>query len=84
MGSEGFEIDQSHPVLTGVAQEVQLSLSMELVNPERRQIALLLLTARGILGDNGDRGIDISGLAIVQLLIDSGKAAGLADLPAHV
>lgn len=77
MRADGFQIDQPHGVIDGVAQEIELVLAAEFVDQQFRQIAFLAPADGGVGGNNFGGGIHVRRHVVVQFFIGPGKAPGL-------
>lgn len=81
--SDGLKIDQPNVLIQRVAQEVQLALALELVNPQVREIAFLALTRKRCMAHTVHSNIYIGSNVVVQLFVLPRKSTGLKGRKRH-
>ena len=83
MGSHRFQVNQFHTRIDGVAKQVQLRLTAELVHIQRGQVASFLVTDGRVRGDSANGGVHIRSNVVVQFFILTRKPSRLHDLVRH-
>jgi hypothetical protein len=81
--SDGLKKDQPNVLIQRVAQEVQLALALELVNPQVREITLLALTRPRCTAHTDHGNIYIGSNLVVQFLVLPRKSTGLKGRKRH-
>ena len=83
MGAHRFQVNQFHTRIDGLAKQVQLRLTAELVHIQRGQVASFLVTNGWIRGDSANGGVHIRSDVVVQFFILTRKPSRLHDLVRH-